>query len=156
MRVTRLRAQRSPTARPGASTAQLSSAPCTYKEHLRGCLASLNTGAGPAEAPRSPHGNLPTTPHPRLKSSTLGSPLHPQVVIFQRPGQPTIAFWQPSLGGLTPPEIISLCNLFFDFCLFNCQTHVLVISHTHYYVTLYNIIWAYYFIILLCHYTRIL
>ena len=40
--------------RLGASTMQLAGTPGTYKERLRGCLASLNSGAGPAAAPRSP------------------------------------------------------------------------------------------------------
>ena len=75
MCVVRLQTQRSPTpAAPpdghkGGRQAQVHcTSGClngTYKEHFRGCLTSLNTGAGLAAAPRSPpHGILPTTPHP--------------------------------------------------------------------------------------------
>ena len=54
-------------------------APDAYKELLWGCLASLNPGAGPAAAPRSPpRGNLRTTPHPRRMSSAIGQPSTPR------------------------------------------------------------------------------
>ena len=87
MREALMRAQRSPTLaappddRRGSQQAQ---AHCIHRclngawtwacpVHIMGCLTSLNSGAGPAAAPRSPpRGHLPTTPHPRLTSSTLG------------------------------------------------------------------------------------
>ena len=127
---------------PGASTKLWAGTPCTYKEQLGGCLASLNTGAGPTAAPRSPPcGNLSTTPHPKRTSSTLGQPSTPQVIISKVQDSLGLPPGRPSLGGLTLPEIYWLCIfMFFDFCLFNCHTHVLVISPTHYYITLCNII----------------
>ena len=71
----------------------------------QGCLASLNTGAGPVAAPRSPpRGNLPTTQNPRLTSSALGQPSMPpsgykvQDRLALPPGR-------SSLGQLTLPEI---------------------------------------------------
>ena len=69
----------------------LEDTPSAYKERLRGCLASLNPGAGPASAPRSPpRRNLPTTFTPDRRLPHLGSPLRPQVFLIQSPGQPSI------------------------------------------------------------------
>ena len=133
------------------------SVPGSYKEQLWGCLASLNPGAGPVAAPRSPRGNLPTTPHPRRTSSTLGlQPAMPQV-IYQVQDSLALPPGRPSLRILTLKEItVVLFLLFFDFCLFNCHTHVLVISPTLYYVISRNIISVgilliYYFVILLTY-----
>ena len=81
------------------------------------------------------------TPHPRLTSSTLGQPSTPPSDYIQSPGEPSIASWQTISRRPNPPrDPFTLYPMFFDFCLFNCHTHVLVISPTHYYVTLYNII----------------
>ena len=59
-----------------------------------------------------------------------------------------------SLRSLTVQEIMPYCFMFFDFCLFNCHTHVLVISPTLYYVISSNIMSRayyslYYYVILL-------
>ena len=62
-----------------------------------------------------------------------------------------------SLRGLTLQEIIIVLFLFFDFCLFNCHTRVLVISSTLYYVISHNIMSrAYYPYTTLLYYSRIL
>ena len=75
----------------GDSNTLRASTPGTYKEWLWGFLASLNPGAGPAAARRSPpRGNLPTTPHPRQTSSALGQPSTPPRDLTS-PGQPSIA-----------------------------------------------------------------
>ena len=68
-RVALLRSQRSPAPLhprvPQWGMGSSGLVPSAYKEQLWGCQASLNPGAGPAAAPRSPtHGNRPTTPHP--------------------------------------------------------------------------------------------
>ena len=81
----------------GASNTLIASTPGTYKEEHWGCLASLNTGAGPAAAPRSPpRGNLPTTTHPRRTSQALGQPSKPpsgyqvQDCLALPPGRPSL------------------------------------------------------------------
>ena len=134
--------------------------PGTYKEHRRCCLASLNTGAGPTAAPCSPpHGNLPTTPHPRLTSSTLGQPSTPQSDFIQSPGQPSIASWQTISRRPNPSRDHSTLYFCSSISVYLIVTLTcMVISPTHYYVTSRNIISrAYYFIILLrFHYSRIL
>ena len=83
--VLRALARRMCTSSLGASNTLSASAPGAYKERLWGCLASLNPGAGPAAASRSPpRRNLHTTPHPRRTSSSLGQPSTPQVVYQAR------------------------------------------------------------------------
>ena len=103
-------ARRVRTSSPGASNTLTASAPGTYKEEHWGCLASLNTGAGPVAAPRSPpRGNLPTTPYPRWTSSALGQPSTPP---SGYPGQPSIASWQ-IISRTTNP---SRDQLFYSHC----------------------------------------
>ena len=94
------------TASPGASNTMGASIPGTYKERFWGCLASLNPGAGPAAAPRSPpRGNLPTTPHPRRMSPALVQPSTPPVVI-QVQDSLALPPGRSSLRGLTLQGII--------------------------------------------------
>ena len=122
---------------------------CTYKECPRGCRASLNPGAGPAAAPSPllhveifpPHCTLDSClPHWAASTPPSG------YFILVQDSQLMPRGHQPS-EGYPPRDHFLLYSMFFDFCLFNCHTHVLVISPTHYYVISCNIISrAYYFI----------
>ena len=118
-------------ANPGASNSLSASSPSTYKEQRSGCSTSLNPGAGPVAAPRSPHhGNLPTTPHPRWASSALYAPKW-----LSSPGQPSIASWQIfSRTANSPRDQLFYSHCSSIFCLLNYHTRVLVISPTLYYV----------------------
>ena len=119
------------------------------------CLALIRSVGGAAWPVRT---QVQDQQQPHRHLLHLGSPLRPQVIISKVQDSLALLPGRPSLRGLTLLEIIPLCIfMFFDFCLLNCHTHVLVISPTHYYVTSRKIIsWSYYFIILLqFHYSHI-
>ena len=83
---------------PGASNSLTAGEPGTYKDERSGCLTSLNSGAGPAAAPRSPPpGNLPTTPHPRRTSTSIGQHSMPPS-FYQVQDSQALPPGKPSLG----------------------------------------------------------
>ena len=119
------------TAFPGASTAHKSGAPCTYKEHLRGLPDQselrCRTGSSPS---------LSSSWKSSHHSTTTAHVFHSWAALYAckylySKVQDSQSLTPGNSRRLNPP--IDHFTLYFMF-------FVLVISPTHYYVTLYNII----------------